>query len=85
MIKQLLFGFVGGFFFSIPTIVDYLWPLWDDQNRALHDMLRQDHVVSADASGRRGTEPLGAPVQIISSRPGPTPIITIGIPRKSEM
>jgi uncharacterized RDD family membrane protein YckC len=45
VIKQLLFGFVGGFFFSIPTIVNYLWPLWDDQNRALHDMLAKSHVV----------------------------------------
>ena len=26
-----------------------------------------------------------AAVQIISSRPGPTPIITIGMPRNSEM
>ncbi|HEX2416136.1 MAG TPA: RDD family protein [Thermoleophilaceae bacterium] len=45
VIKQLLFGFVGGFFFSIPTILNYLWPLWDDQNRALHDMLAKSHVV----------------------------------------
>jgi uncharacterized RDD family membrane protein YckC len=49
VIKQLLFGFVGGFFFSIPTIVNYLWPLWDDQNRALHDMLAKSHVVRTDA------------------------------------
>ncbi len=48
VIKQLLFGFVGGFFFSIPTIVNYLWPLWDDQNRALHDMLAKSHVVRTD-------------------------------------
>ena len=39
VVKYLLFGFVGGFFFSIPTIVDYLWPLWDDENRCLHDMV----------------------------------------------
>jgi uncharacterized RDD family membrane protein YckC len=45
VIKQLLFGFVGGFFFSIPTIINYLWPLWDDQNRALHDMLAKSHVI----------------------------------------
>ena len=46
-IKQLLFGFVGGFFLSIPTILDYLWPLWDDENRALHDMLASSRVVRA--------------------------------------
>jgi uncharacterized RDD family membrane protein YckC len=45
VVKGLLFGFVGSFFFSIPTLVDYLWPLWDDQNRALHDMVVTTHVV----------------------------------------
>jgi uncharacterized RDD family membrane protein YckC len=47
VVKQLLFGFVGGFFFSIPTLLDYLWPLWDDENRALHDMVVKSHVVKA--------------------------------------
>ena len=46
-IKQLLFGFIGGFFLSIPTILDYLWPLWDDENRALHDMVASTRVVRA--------------------------------------
>lgn len=45
VIKQLLFGFVGGFFLSIPTILDYLWPLWDDENRALHDMIAASRVI----------------------------------------
>ena len=45
VVKGLLFGFVGSFFFSIPTLIDYLWPLWDDQNRALHDMVVTTHVV----------------------------------------
>ena len=44
-VKNLLFGFVGGFFFSIPTLLNYLWPLWDDQNRALHDMVVKSHVI----------------------------------------
>jgi uncharacterized RDD family membrane protein YckC len=47
VVKGLLFGTVGGFFFSIPTILDFLWPLWDDQNRALHDMVVSTHVVRA--------------------------------------
>jgi uncharacterized RDD family membrane protein YckC len=47
VVKALLFGFVGGFFFSIPTLLDYLWPLWDDQNRALHDMVVSTHVLQA--------------------------------------
>jgi uncharacterized RDD family membrane protein YckC len=47
VVKGLLFAFVGSFFFSIPTLIDYLWPLWDDQNRALHDMVVTTHVVKA--------------------------------------
>jgi uncharacterized RDD family membrane protein YckC len=47
VVKGLLFGFVGSFFFSIPTLIDYLWPLWEDQNRALHDMVVTTHVVKA--------------------------------------
>lgn len=47
VIKYLLFDTVGGFFLAIPTLLNYLWPLWDDQNRALHDMLASTHVVQA--------------------------------------
>ncbi len=47
VVKNLLFGWVGGFFLYIPTLLDYLWPLWDDQNRALHDMVVSSHVVRA--------------------------------------
>ena len=45
VVKTLLFGFIGGFFFYIPTAANYLWPLWDDQNRCLHDMVVSTHVV----------------------------------------
>ena len=31
VVKGLLFGWVGSFFLYIPTLLDYLWPLWDDQ------------------------------------------------------
>ena len=47
VVKWFLFNFIGGFFFSIPTILNYLWPLWDDQNRCLHDMIVKSHVVRA--------------------------------------
>lgn len=47
VVKILLFGWVGGFFLSIPTLLDVLWPLWDDQDRALHDMVVSTHVVRA--------------------------------------
>ena len=45
VVKNLLFGFVGSFFAGIPTLVDYLWPLWDDENRCLHDMVVSTHVI----------------------------------------
>ena len=45
VVKYLLFGVVGSFFLSIPTLLDYLWPLWDDENRCLHDMVVKTHVV----------------------------------------
>jgi uncharacterized RDD family membrane protein YckC len=45
VVKNLLFGVVGGFFAGIPTLLDYLWPLWDDQNRCLHDMVVSTHVL----------------------------------------
>ena len=44
----LLFGAIGSLFFSIPILLDYLWPLWDESNRALHDMIVSTHVVRAD-------------------------------------
>jgi uncharacterized RDD family membrane protein YckC len=47
VVKYLLFNVIGGFFFSIPTILNYLWPLWDDENRCLHDMIVSSHVVRA--------------------------------------
>jgi uncharacterized RDD family membrane protein YckC len=46
VVKYLLFVSVGGSFL-IPTLLDWLWPLWDDENRALHDMIVSTHVVKA--------------------------------------
>lgn len=30
-----------------PYLANYLWPLWDDQNRAVHDMVAETRVVGA--------------------------------------
>ena len=47
-VKWLLFNVVGGSItFGLAALVDVLWPLWDDQNRALHDMIVSSHVVKA--------------------------------------
>ncbi|HEX5910142.1 MAG TPA: RDD family protein [Thermoleophilaceae bacterium] len=47
LIKELLIGFVGAIAFSIPFLLDSLWPLWDETNRAVHDMIAHSHVVRA--------------------------------------
>jgi uncharacterized RDD family membrane protein YckC len=47
VVKYLLFQVVGGFLFGIPWLIDVLWPLWDSENRALHDMVVKSHVVEA--------------------------------------
>jgi uncharacterized RDD family membrane protein YckC len=38
-------GFGGSFFF--PWILNYLWPLWDRECRAWHDMMCSTRVVKA--------------------------------------
>jgi uncharacterized RDD family membrane protein YckC len=40
VIKGLLFGAI-----AIVSLVDSLWPLWDEQNQALHDKLVNTHVL----------------------------------------
>ena len=47
LVIYLLFSVVGGFLLGIPWLIDVLWPLWDSQNRALHDMIVSSHVVRA--------------------------------------
>jgi uncharacterized RDD family membrane protein YckC len=47
VVKAFLVGIASSFFFGIPALLDFLWPLWDDENRALHDMVVQTHVVKA--------------------------------------
>ena len=44
-VKGLLVSIVSSIIPLIPWLLDYLWPLWDDENRALHDMVASTHVV----------------------------------------
>ena len=46
VIKALLFGFAGSITFGLANLADVLWPLWDDENRALHDFLVDTRVVN---------------------------------------
>lgn len=37
--------FVFALFFYVPLLLDYLWPLWDERNQALHDKVAGSVVV----------------------------------------
>jgi uncharacterized RDD family membrane protein YckC len=47
LVKGLLFEGLAMLLAFIPTIVNYLWPLWDDKGEALHDKLCRTRVVDA--------------------------------------
>ena len=47
VVKGLLFGTLGSFFLLIPTLVDVLFPLWDERKQALHDKVVGSYVVKA--------------------------------------
>lgn len=49
LVIQILFGGLGYLFFGIPYILNYLWPLWDNGNQALHDKIVHSRVVRTDA------------------------------------
>jgi uncharacterized RDD family membrane protein YckC len=38
-VKALLFGIAGSLTFGLANLADALWPLWDEENRALHDFV----------------------------------------------
>jgi uncharacterized RDD family membrane protein YckC len=44
-VKGLLVQAVGSATFGLAWLVDSLWPLWDDEHRALHDMVVNTRVV----------------------------------------
>jgi uncharacterized RDD family membrane protein YckC len=46
-VKGLLFGVVGSATFGLASLLDVLWPLWDDEHRALHDMIVNTRTVLA--------------------------------------
>jgi uncharacterized RDD family membrane protein YckC len=46
-IKGLAVGIASSIIPFIPWFLNFFWPLWDDQNRALHDMAVSTHVVQA--------------------------------------
>ena len=47
-VKTVLFGAIPLPFIIPAFLADYLWPLWDPENRAIHDMLAGTRVVRSD-------------------------------------
>lgn len=47
VLKFLAVGIAASIIPIIPWFLNFFWPLWDDQNRALHDMVVSTHVVKA--------------------------------------
>lgn len=47
VLKALAVGIAASIIPILPYLLNYLWPLWDDENRALHDMAASSHVVRA--------------------------------------
>ncbi len=45
LVKAILFDGIGQFTLYILTLVNYLWPLWDKKNEALHDKMCSTRVV----------------------------------------
>jgi uncharacterized RDD family membrane protein YckC len=46
LVKWFLFAAVlGSVTFGLAGVVDYLWPLWDEENRALHDYVVNTRTV----------------------------------------
>ena len=45
VLKNLAVGIASSIIPFIPWFLNFFWPLWDDQNRALHDLAVSSHVV----------------------------------------
>ena len=44
-VKMLLVGVINSVTFGLAGLLDVLWPLWDDENRALHDFVVDTRTV----------------------------------------
>ena len=48
LVKALLGGICASLTGGLSWIVDNLWPLWDEENRALHDFVVDSRVIKDD-------------------------------------
>ena len=47
LVKGLGLGVASSIIPLLPYLLDVLWPLWDDENRAIHDFIVDTRVVEA--------------------------------------
>jgi uncharacterized RDD family membrane protein YckC len=47
VVKALLFGVASSLTFGLASLLDVLWPLWDEENRALHDFIVDTRSIKA--------------------------------------
>jgi len=47
VLKNVAVGIAASIIPIIPWFLNFFWPLWDDQNRALHDVAASSHVARA--------------------------------------
>lgn len=47
LVIALLFNSIAIMLLFIPTVLNYLWPLWDEKHQALHDKIVKSRVVRA--------------------------------------
>ena len=47
LVKGIALGMASSIIPLLPYILDGLWPLWDDENRAIHDFIVDTRVVEA--------------------------------------
>ena len=45
LVKSLLVGVIASATFGLAWLLDILWPLWDEENRALHDFVVNTRVI----------------------------------------
>lgn len=48
LVIQILFNTISWIVLWIPGLLNYLWPIWDDNNQALHDKIVKSRVVKTD-------------------------------------
>jgi uncharacterized RDD family membrane protein YckC len=45
LVKAMLFGFLFWTTLGVVCLIDVLWPLWDEENRALHDFIVDSRTI----------------------------------------